>query len=67
MRVDFSSKCKMQHFNQNVYLFAFPLGMDVLGRLRWWLLLLGRSTHDDGRCLHRGCELRLGWVVGPCC
>lgn len=55
------------HVDANLYLFAFPLGVDVLGRLRRWLLLLGRRIHDDGSRLHRGCELRLSWVVGPCC
>lgn len=50
-----------------LYRFPFTFGGDVLGWLRRWLLLLRGRVHNDGRCLHRGGELGLGWIVGPCC
>lgn len=49
------------------YLFTFPFRGDVLGGLRWRLLLLRGRVHDDRGCLHRLGELWLGRVVGPCC
>lgn len=59
-------KIKVDCVKDGTYLFTFPLGGDVLGGLRWRLLLLRGGVHDDRGRLHRGGELWLGRVVGPC-